>query len=152
MHFSRKKICLVRHGETAWTLSGQHTGVTDISLTEQGEKDAAAIGKKLHGHSFKNILCSPLKRAEETCKIAGFLKHAQLDPDLVEWNYGDYEGLTTEEIWKKSPGWNIFSNGAPGGESVADVNARAHRVLEKIRLIDGDVAVFSHGHFLRALA
>ncbi len=152
MQPTNKRIYLIRHGETEWTLSGQHTGMTDIPLTKKGEEEAALLGKTLRGHPFEAVLCSPLRRAKETCAIAGFLNQAQLQPDLVEWNYGDYEGLTKVEIWKKSPGWDIFSNGAPDGESLADITARANRVLTKILAIEGDVALFSHGHFLRALA
>jgi broad specificity phosphatase PhoE len=152
MVFPQKKIYLIRHGETEWTLSGRHTGTTDISLTKNGESDAAMIGKALRGHAFKTILCSPLKRSRETCEIAGFFKQAQIEEDLAEWNYGKYEGLTTQEIWKASPHWNIFTNGAPQGESPTDVTVRIHRLLAKIQSIHGDIALFSHGHFLRALA
>lgn len=152
MQFPTQKIYLVRHGETSWTLSQQHTGSTDITLTEKGKKEAVQIGKRLSGHPFKAILCSPLKRAQSTCEIAGLMQRASLDADLKEWNYGDYEGLTTAEIWKRSPGWNIFSNGAPGGESPADISKRVHRVLTKVQSFQGDVALFSHGHFLRAFA
>jgi broad specificity phosphatase PhoE len=147
-----KKIYLIRHGETEWTLNGRHTGTTDIPLTKNGEVQAELLGKRLRGHRFETILSSPLQRATHTCEIAGFLKEARLDSDLVEWNYGEFEGLKTEEIHKKMPHWNIFSNGAPNGESVADVNVRANRVLEKLQSLHGDVALFSHGHFLRALA
>ena len=152
MNIVKKNIYLIRHSETAWSLSGQHTGRTDIPLTKQGEEDAAHMGKTLSAHTFTTILCSPLKRAKDTCKIAGFQTWAQEDPDLMEWNYGDYEGLTTEQIWKKCPAWNIFSNGAPGGETPADVTLRANKILNKIQSSQGDVALFSHGHFLRALA
>ncbi len=151
MNTIKKNIYLIRHSETAWSLSGQHTGRTDIPLTKQGEEDAAFIGKKLSAHTFTTILCSPLKRAKETCKIAGFQPYAQEDPDLMEWNYGDYEGLTTPQIWEKSPEWNIFSQGAPGGESPSDVTFRANKILNNIQSCQGDVALFSHGHFLRAL-
>lgn len=152
MQFPHKKIYLIRHGETEWTLNGRHTGTTDIPLTKNGELQAESIGKRLKGHAFRTILSSPLQRALNTCEIAGFLKEAKLDADLVEWNYGEFEGLKTEEIHKKMPHWNIFSNGAPGGESIADVNARTGRVLAKLQSLHGDVALFSHGHFLRALA
>lgn len=152
MQFPQKKIYLIRHGETEWTLSGQHTGSTDIPLTKNGEKQAKLLGEKLRGHSFQSILTSPLQRAQRTCEIAGLFKHAQLDPDLVEWNYGDFEGMSSAQIWKRQPDWSIFSNGAPNGESVADVGARANKVLAKIQSLEGDVALFSHGHFLRVLA
>lgn len=151
MGFQQKKIYLVRHGETEWTLSGQHTGFSDIPLTANGEKQAEKIGKRLRGHPFASILTSPLQRAEQTCAIAGF-SQAKRDPDLVEWNYGDFEGLTSQEIWKIHPHWAIFSDGALHGESVAEVSDRADRVLAKIQPLQGDIALFSHGHFLRALA
>jgi broad specificity phosphatase PhoE len=152
MEVPHKKIYLIRHGETEWTLSRKHTGTTDVPLTKNGEDQALAIGKRLRGHPFQTILSSPLQRAVQTCAIAGFLDQARLDMDLIEWNYGNFEGLTTEQIWKREPHWNIFSNGAPGGESVADITARANKVLTKIQFLHGDVALFSHGHFLRALA
>lgn len=152
MEFPQKKIYLVRHGETEWTLSGQHTGFSDIPLTANGEKQAEKIGKKLRGHTFGSILTSPLQRAERTCAIAGFSKAAKPDRDLVEWNYGDFEGLTSQEIRKTHPHWTIFSDGAPRGESVTDVGDRADRVLAKIQPLQGDVVLFSHGHFLRVLA
>ncbi len=152
MGFPGQKIYLVRHGETEWTLSGQHTGLTDIPLTKNGELEAALVGKRLQGHKFKKILVSPLQRAVMTCRIAGFMGSAEKDGDLVEWNYGQFEGLKREEIWKRSRDWNIFTDGAPGGETPSDIAVRAARVISKIKLIDGDVALFSHGHFLRALA
>lgn len=152
MIFPEKKIYLIRHGETQWTLSGQHTGITDIPLTKNGEKQAEEIGDKLRGHPFHSIFTSPLARAKQTCQIAGLLKNAIVDPTLVEWNYGDYEGKTSLEIWKTQPHWTIFSSGAPHGESVADIGARAKKFLAKIQSIHGDVALFSHGHFLRVLA
>ncbi|MBY0528832.1 MAG: histidine phosphatase family protein [Rhabdochlamydiaceae bacterium] len=151
MNFLRK-IYLIRHGETSWTLSGQHTGKTDLPLTPKGEQDALLLGKRLKGHTFEKILTSPLKRAEHTCELAGLAKHVYRDPDLVEWNYGDYEGLTTQEIHKRSPNWTIFERGAPNGESLSDVSARANKILAKIHSIHGDIALFSHGHFLRILA
>ena len=147
-----RKIYLIRHGETAWTVSKQHTGLTDIPLTEHGRTEAKQLGEKLKHLSFQKILLSPLARAVETCKLANFFQHAEIDPDLVEWNYGDYEGLTHEQIRKQDPNWSIFTKGAPGGESVADVGKRADRVLSKISQISGDVALFSSGHFLRLLA
>jgi probable phosphoglycerate mutase len=146
-----QKIYLIRHAETEWSLSGRHTGITDIPLTKKGEADAVNI-KKLIDHPFECILCSPLKRAKSTCAIAGLLQQAHIDPDLAEWNYGDYEGLTTQEIWKDSPSWDLFSDGAPHGESPADICARANKVLTKFKKMTGDVALFSHGHFLKAIA
>jgi broad specificity phosphatase PhoE len=142
----------MRHGETEWTLSGKHTGMTDIPLTKNGEHQSRALGQRLQGHAFQTILCSPLQRAMQTCELADYLKEATLEPDLVEWNYGDFEGLTTKEIWKTDPHWNIFTHGAPGGESVAEISTRADRVLAKIQPLHGDIALFSHGHFLRVLA
>ena len=152
MQFPQKKIYLIRHGETEWTLSGQHTGSTDIPLTKNGENQAKLLGDRLRGHAFQTILASPLQRAQQTCAIAGLLKTAQIDPNLVEWNYGDFEGMTSAQINKMQPNWSIFSNGAPNGESVADIGKRADKVLAKIQSLHGDVALFSHGHFLRALA
>src|SRR5260221_9571077 len=152
MQFSKKRIYLIRHGETDWTLSERHTGTTDLDITENGRKQAELIGKQIRGHAFALILCSPLQRAISTCDTAGFLNQAQLEPDLKEWNYGDYEGLTTPEIWKQSPHWNIFSHGAPHGESIADIGERTTRLLMRLSSIHGDIALFSHGHFLRALA
>jgi probable phosphoglycerate mutase len=125
--------------------------MTDIALTENGQLQAELLGKKLKGHAFETILSSPLRRAATTCELAGFLNKARLDPNLVEWNYGEYEGRTTPEIQKANPHWNIFSNGAPGGETVADVSARANKILNHILPLRGDVALFSHGHFLRVL-
>jgi probable phosphoglycerate mutase len=152
MIFPQKKIYLVRHGETEWTLSGQHTGLTDIPLTKNGEQQAKFLGKQLHEHAFSQVYTSPLSRALKTCEIAGLAQNAKHDSDLMEWNYGDYEGMTSSEIWKVQPQWNIFSNGAPNGESISDIATRAHRVLTKIQAVHGDVILFSHGHFLRALA
>lgn len=146
------KIYLIRHGETEWTSSGQHTGTTDIPLTEKGKEDAMKLKRELQDVSFQLILSSPMQRAFNTCELAGFAKQARLDPDLVEWNYGEYEGLTTKQIWKNDPHWEIFAQGAPGGESVADVGARATHILAKLKSIHNSVALFSHGHFLRVLA
>lgn len=148
----KKKIYLIRHGETAWTLSGQHTGITDVTLTPNGETQGRALGARLKEIPFTHILCSPLKRATQTCALAHYLPKATIDEELREWNYGDYEGLTTAEIWKTNPQWSIFSNGAPHGESVQDIQIRAEKVLTKLKDIGGNIALFSHGHFLRALA
>lgn len=145
-------IYIVRHGETEWALNGRHTGKTDIPLTKNGERQAEWIGQRLNGIDFQMILSSPLQRALKTCEIAGFIKQARIDPDLVEWNYGECEGLTTKEIQKKEPHWNLFINGAPNGETVSDMGARANKVLSKIQPIHGNVLLFSHGHFLRALS
>ncbi|WP_029631801.1 histidine phosphatase family protein [Zavarzinella formosa] len=144
-------IQLARHGETAWALSGRHTGLTDIPLTERGEAGARLLGKRLQQGTYKAVLTSPLQRAKKTCELAGFGDVAVVDPDLVEWNYGDYEGLIGDQIRQIQPGWNVFVNGCPNGESVADVTARADRVVARLRAVGDDVLVFSSGHFLRAL-
>ncbi|MBS0606052.1 MAG: histidine phosphatase family protein [Parachlamydiales bacterium] len=151
MNYPTRKIYLIRHGETEWTLTGQHTGTTDLPLTENGREQAALLSKRLKGHAFERVFISPLKRASETCELAGLYRHAEIDPDLAEWNYGDYEGLKTDEIWKKEAHWNIFLRGAPNGESIEDIAVRTNRILMKINNFHGDIALFSHGHFLRAL-
>lgn len=145
-------VHLARHGETAWSLSGQHTGATDLPLTERGERDARALGVRLAGTAFAQVLTSPLKRASSTCALAGFGGVAMADVDLVEWNYGDYEGLRTAEILARRPGWDLFRDGCPGGETAADVGARADRVVARIRGVAGSVLVFSSAHILRVLA
>jgi probable phosphoglycerate mutase len=149
-------IYLARHGETAWSISGQHTGTTDLALTERGESNARSLGKRLAGLAFARVYCSPLQRARQTCDLAGFATAAEIDPDLVEWNYGEYEGLRTTEIHAKRPDWQLFRDGCPGGESPHEVGARADRVVARIRTVknddDGDVLLFSSGHFLRVLA
>ena len=142
-------LSLARHGETAWSLSGQHTGLTDIPLTENGEQDARRLGDRLRGMTFARVFTSPLQRAKRTCELAGFGADAVVDPDLVEWNYGDYEGRTSKEIQAENPGWHLFRDGGPNGESPQEVAARADRVIARVRDIDGDVLVFSSGHFLR---
>jgi broad specificity phosphatase PhoE len=144
-------VYLARHGETAWTVSGQHTGLTDIPLTERGAANALRLGERLKGLSFARVFTSPLQRASRTCELAGFGPVATEDADLVEWDYGDYEGLTTAEIRKKQPGWEIFRDGCPGGESVADVGIRADRVVKRLRALDADLLLFSSSHFLRVL-
>jgi broad specificity phosphatase PhoE len=149
---SLPEIHVIRHGETAWTESRQHTGLTDIPLTERGERQARRFGEYLRGRTFAHVLTSPLQRARRTCELAGFSAAAQTDPDLVEWNYGEYDGLTTDEILQRRPGWLLFRDGCPGGESVAEVGARADRVVGRLRAPDDDVLLFSSGHFLRVLA
>lgn len=144
-------VYLARHGETAWTLSGQHTSTTDLPLTDRGKEQARAIGERLRGQQFAAVFTSPLQRARITCDLAGYGAAAKPDPDFVEWNYGAYEGRRTAEILKERPGWTIFRDGCPGGESVAMVGARADRVLAKLRQIHGDILVFSSAHFLRVL-
>ena len=148
---THKRIFLIRHGETEWTIKQKHTGLTDIDLTQKGRDQAEHLHQRLLGKKFTKVLVSPLKRAQETCQIAGFFEHAEIYPDLLEWNYGDYEGKTTEEIHRTNPTWSIFLNGAPGGESLQNIEQRTERVLKKIDRIDGNVILFSSGHFLRAL-
>jgi probable phosphoglycerate mutase len=145
-------IHLARHGETAWSLSGQHTGRTDLPLTERGERNARALGERLRGLEFAEVLTSPLRRAVRTCELAGFGSMAEIDSDLVEWDYGQYEGRRTAEIHAERPDWQLFRDGCPGGESPNQVGARADRVVERVRAVKGDVLVFSSGHFLRVLA
>jgi len=145
-------LSLARHGETAWSLSGQHTGLTDIPLTENGEQDARRLGERLREMTFARVFTSPLQRARRTCELAGFGNVAVVDPDLVEWNYGDYEGRTSTEIRAGRPDWELFRDGCPGGETPDQVGARADRVVGRLRGNPGDVAVFSSGHFLRVLA
>lgn len=147
-----RKIYLVRHGETEWTLSGRHTGLTNLSLTPHGEEQVKKLGKWLENLNFEKVYVSPLKRALETCKLCGFENKSQIVPDLVEWNYGEYEGLTHKEINEENPGWNLFIQGAPGGESVGDIGARANRLLTKFASIEGDLLLFSSAHILRVLA
>jgi len=145
-------IYLARHGETAWSLSGQHTGLTDLPLTERGERNARRLGERLAGLAFAKVFTSPLQRAARTCELAGFGSVAEVDRDLVEWNYGKYEGLRTTEIRAKRPDWQLFRDGCPGGELPDQVAARADHVVSRVRAIQGDVLIFSSGHFLRVLA
>ena len=147
-----QKIYLIRHGETEWSRSGKHTGVTDVSLTEQGRKTACLLRPILAREKFVLVLCSPLQRARETCALAGLQKSAAVEPDLMEWNYGEYEGLTTEQIQLARPGWSVFHDGCSGGETLKQVATRADRVTAKVRASDGNVALFAHGHILRVLA
>ena len=145
-------VYLARHGETAWTLSGQHTGLTDLPLTERGERNARRLEERLRGVTFAKVFTSPLQRAVRTCELAGFGSVAEVDRDLLEWNYGDYEGRRTAEIYVERPDWQLFRDGCPGGESPTEVGARADRVVRRLRAIQGDVLLFSSGHFLRVLA
>jgi len=147
-----QKVYLIRHGETEWTQTKKHTGLTDIPLTIEGREQARWLKEKLTDKSFKKVFCSPLERAKETCEIAGLMKDAEICDDLVEWDYGDYEGKTTAEIREIDPKWTIFAKGAPNGESIGDIATRAQKVIAKVRDIPGDVAIFSSGHFSRALA
>jgi probable phosphoglycerate mutase len=145
-------VYLARHGETEWSLSGQHTGSTDLPLTERGERNARRLSERLRGLSFAKVFTSPLQRAKRTCELAGFGAVAQIDPDLVEWNYGEYEGRRTVEIHRERPDWQLFRDGCPGGESPSEVGARADRVIKRIRAVQGNALLFSSGHFLRVLA
>jgi broad specificity phosphatase PhoE len=147
-----QKVYLLRHGETEWSLNGQHTGVTDIPLTENGRMAARLLKPILAKVTFTLVLTSPLQRARETCELAGLGQFANVEPDLIEWNYGEYEGLTTEQIRSTRPGWSVFRDGCPGGESPEQVGARADRVITKVRAAEGNVALFGHGHFSRVLA
>lgn len=147
-----QRIYLVRHGETKWSRTRRHTSFTDVPLTATGRRQAQAIGRRLSGIDFSLVLCSPLLRARETCEIAGLMDRAQLDDDLVEWNYGEFEGLTTREIRQRIPEWTVWTHGPRGGESAEDVGARVDRVIEKAARSDGNVVLFGHGHCLRALA
>ena len=143
------EIVLVRHGETEWSVSGQHTGNTDIPLTDAGRRQAEALGARLAAWSFARVLSSPLARALDTCRLAGFGDEAEITDDLREWDYGDYEGQRTVDIRKERPGWDIWVHGVDGGETADDVGRRADRVLDAARATDGDVALFAHGHVLR---
>jgi broad specificity phosphatase PhoE len=141
-----------RHGETAWTVSGQHTGLTDLPLTPNGERNARGLGGRLKGMTFAKVFTSPLQRAARTCELAGFGSVAETDPDLVEWNYGQYEGMRLDEILRQRPDWQLFRDGCPGGESPAQIGERADRVVQRVRAIPGNVLLFSSGHFIRVLA
>jgi len=147
-----QKVYLLRHGETEWSLNGRHTGVTDIPLTENGRVAARLLKPILAKVTFTLVLTSPLQRARETCELAGLGQFANVEPDLIEWNYGEYEGLKTDQIRLTSPGWSVFRDGCPGGESPEQVGARADRVITKVRAAAGNVALFGHGHFSRVLA
>jgi len=145
-------IHLVRHGETAWTITGQHTGRTDLALTSRGEEEARALGPRLEGLRFDHVLSSPLRRALRTCELAGFAGVATLDPELLEWDYGNYEGRTLAEIHRERPDWELFRDGCPGGESVLQITERADRVVSRLRALTGNVLIFSSGHMLRVLS
>lgn len=145
-------MVLVRHGATDWSEAGRHTGWTNIPLNENGLRQADTLGPRLRDWSFDAVLCSPLRRAVTTCERAGLGAGVRLEPDLREWNYGDYEGLTTAEIRERNPGWTIWDRGVLNGESIETVAARADRVIDRIRAVSGDVVLFAHGHLLRVLA
>jgi probable phosphoglycerate mutase len=148
----RPQAWLVRHGETEWSGLGRHTGRNDIPLTERGRGEAGLLAARLGTRRFARVFTSPLRRAADTCRLAGFGDIAEVRDDLMEWDYGVYEGLTTLEIRTERPGWLLWADGAPGGESAADVGVRADRMVAELRRIDDDVAVFAHGHVLRLLA
>ena len=142
-------VFAIRHGETAWSLSGQHTGTTDIPLTDNGRRLAKRMRPVLADNEFALVLCSPMQRARDTCELAGLGDKAVVDPDLMEWNYGEYEGLTPKQIQEMAPGWLLFRDGCPGGETPEQVGARVDRVIARSRAVDGDTALFAHGHVLR---
>ena len=146
------ELWLIRHGETAWSLSGAHTGSTDLPLTPEGEEKAIALRPKLAEHPFALVLTSPMQRARRTCELAGLGAGAQVEPNLQEWNYGAYEGRTTADIHRERPGWSPFRDGFPGGETIDQVAARAELVIARALAAKGDVALFAHGHILRILA
>ena len=145
-------VTLVRHGETAWSAAGRHTGRTDVPLTAEGERKAAALAARLAGRTFDRVFTSPLQRAMRTCAFAGFADRATVDPDLLEWDYGDYEGRTSRDIAVARPGWMLFRDGCPNGENAADVGLRVDRVIARLRAADDHVLVFSSAHLLRTLA
>lgn len=147
-----QQVYIVRHGETEWSLSGQHTGTTDVPLTEHGRQVARLLRPILDKESFRLTLTSPLQRARETCRLAGFEETANSEPDLVEWNYGRYEGLTPDQIHATAPRWQIFRDGCPGGEQPGEIGARVDRVIAKVRAVEGHVVLFAHGHVLRVFA
>ena len=147
-----QQVYLIRHGETEWSLTGQHTGVTDIPLTENGRKVAKLLVPVLAKESFALVLTSPLERARQTCELAGLGGRAEIDRDLMEWRYGEYEGLTSEQIDAKRPGWLLFRDGCPGGESPEQICARADRLIARVRTVEGDVVLFAHGHIFRVFA
>jgi broad specificity phosphatase PhoE len=149
---TRCDLYLVRHGETAWSVTGQHTGRTDLPLTSRGEAQARTLQARLNGQGFARVFSSPLKRAARTCELAGFGSVASLDPELVEWDYGDYEGRTLAQIQGERPGWDLFRHGCPRGESVRQITERVDRVLSRVRAIEGPLLFFSSGHVLRVLA
>jgi probable phosphoglycerate mutase len=145
------RIFIVRHGETEWSRSGQHTSRTDLPLTAHGREQGAVVADKLASETFSLVLCSPLLRARETCRLAGYEDAASLCPELHEWEYGEYEGLTSDEIWARRPDWVLWRDGCPGGESPAQIGARVDRVLARFAEADGDCLAFAHGHVLRVL-
>jgi probable phosphoglycerate mutase len=152
MSMPSQQVYLIRHGETEWSLSGQHTGITDIPLTENGRRVAKVLAPALAKESFALVLTSPLERARKTCELAGLGERAEIERDLMEWNYGEYEGITTKQIHAKAPGWVLFRDGCPSGETPDQVGARADRLIARVRAVEGDVALFAHGHIFRVFA
>jgi len=148
----RHELFVIRHGATEWSKNGRHTGLTDLPLLPEGEEQAVRVGELLHGRPFGLVLCSPLGRARETCELAGYGDQSELTDDLLEWDYGDYEGVTTKTIRETDPGWTIWDGVTPNGETVQQVAARVDRVIARVRDVDADSAVFAHGHVLRVLA
>ena len=148
---SEQKVYVIRHGETEWSINGKHTGVTDIPLTENGRNQVKCLQPVLANEVFALVLTSPLHRARETCKLSGLGDKAEVEPNLMEWNYGEYEGVTSKEIHKTVPGWLVFNDGAPGGETPEQIGARADRVIQRVRAVQGNVALFAHGHIFRVL-
>lgn len=149
---AKQSVYICRHGETEWSLSGQHTSVTDLPLTPRGKEQVSGLFDVVKDKTFAAVFCSPLLRARQTCEIAGLMEEAVIDDDLFEWRYGDYEGVLTDDIRKSVPNWSVFTHGCPNGETVEDVRIRADRMIDKIRAVEGDVAIFSSGHFSRVLA
>jgi probable phosphoglycerate mutase len=148
---AKHRLFVIRHGATEWSRSGQHTGHTDIPLLPEGESQARATGELLADHEFALVLTSPLQRARRTCELVGLADQAQVEPNLIEWDYGDYEGITSAEIHQTVPGWTVWTGTVPGGESINDVAARADAVIKRALATDGDTIVFAHGHILRLL-
>jgi broad specificity phosphatase PhoE len=144
-------VYLARHGETAWSRSGQYTGRTDLALTDHGKQTARRLGERLEGITFTKVFTSPLQRAHRTCQLAGFGTEAEIDHDLVEWDYGEFEGRLSADVRAERPGWNLFRDGCPGGETPQQVKIRADRVVEKVRASNGNVLLFTSGHFMRVL-
>ena len=152
MRYVKQRVYLLRHGETEWSLNRRHTGLTDIPLTANGRAVAQRLAPILAEQSYELVLVSPLQRARQTCELAGFGERATVDEDLLEWNYGDYEGLTPQQIRVTAPEWLIFRDGCPGGESPSQVGIRVERLINRVRAVNGNVALFAHGHILRVLA
>ncbi|MFO0698274.1 MAG: histidine phosphatase family protein [Nitrospira sp.] len=147
-----QELWLVRHGETEWSRTGRHTGRTDIALTSTGERQAAAVGQYLAGRPFAMVLCSPLRRAQETCRLAGYGEMAKLTDDLLEWDYGIFEGRTTRDIRQEDPAWSIWTTPVPEGESIEQVGRRAQQIIQQALVVDGNIVLFAHAHILRVLS